>query len=153
MINQSNLLAIDKNWNQAEQSYKQTLSYLNSRTMPDLDVYISTASLGMLLSKQAQTLSSTLQSCLAKLITEATQQPASEERMTLAIGIAAILPTEMALSVIQESQRNETLQPLIVAVQLENGEKIRTSEEALEVAADVRKRMEEMRKSFCIQVT
>jgi hypothetical protein len=121
--------------------------------MPDLDVYISTASLGMLLSKQAQTLSSTLQSCLAKLITEATQQPASEERMTLAIGIAAILPTEMALSVIQESQRNETLQPLIVAVQLENGEKIRTSEEALEVAADVRKRMEEMRKSFCIQVT
>lgn len=150
MIIQSNLLAMDKNWNQAEQSYKQTLSYLNSRTIPDQDVYISTASLGMLLSKQAQTLSSTLQSCLVKLITEANQQSSSEERMTLAIGIAAILPTEMALSIIQESQGNKTLQPLIVAVQLEKGEKVRASEEVLEVAADVRKRMEKMRQSFCV---
>ncbi len=153
MVKQSNLLAIDKNWNQAEQSYKQTLSYLNSRAIPGQDVYISTTSLDMLLSKQAQTLSTTLQSCLVKLITEATQQPPSEERMTLAIGIAAILPTEMALSIIQESQGNETLQPLIVAMLLEKGEKVRASEEVLEVAADVRKRMEKMRQSFCISET
>ncbi len=107
----------------------------------------------MPLSKQAQTLSSTLQSCLVKLITEAKHQSAPEERMTLAIGIAAIFPTEMALSIIQESQDNETLQPLIVAVRLENSEKVRASEEVLEVAVDVRKRMKKMRQPFRISGT
>ena len=149
MNNQSYLLAMEKKWHQAEQSYEKALSYLDDIAFPDQDIYSSIASLGMLLSKQAQKLSSTLQSCLVKLITEATRQPTSEERMTLAIGIGAVLPTEIALTIIQESQGNETLQPLIVALQLEKGEKVRVAEEVLEVAEDVRKRMEKMRKTFC----
>jgi hypothetical protein len=67
----------------------------------------------------------------------------------LAIGMAAVLPAEMAVSIIQKSIGHEALQPLIAALQQNMGEKVRASEEALEVAADVKLRMEEMREKYC----
>ncbi len=148
MVNQSNQLAINKNWSQAQQSYQNALVYLENKKCPDQDIYTSTLSLGMLLSKQAQQFSSTLQSRLVKLVSHANQQSATEERMALAMGIGALLPTEQALSIIQESQGHEALQPLIVALQLEMGEKVRSAEEILEVAEDVRKRMKEINQSL-----
>jgi tetratricopeptide (TPR) repeat protein len=148
-INQAHLFAIHKNWQQAEDYYQQALLCLDNINVANHDVYTSTASLGQLISEQGRLLSVLQQSCLAEVIKEATQQSASEERMTLAIGMAAVLPAEMAVSIIQKSIGHEALQPLIAALQQNMGEKVRASEEALEVAADVKLRMEEMREKYC----
>jgi tetratricopeptide (TPR) repeat protein len=126
-INQAHLFAIHKNWQQAEDYYQQALLCLDNINVANHDVYTSTASLGQLISEQGRLLSVLQQSCLAEVIKEATQQSASEERMTLAIGMAAVLPAEMAVSIIQKSIGHEALQPLIAALQQNMGEKVRAS--------------------------
>jgi len=151
-LNIANIYARGKQWKKAEESYQQTLLFHN-RDITSIDQIIinSTASIGRLISKQAQALSNVQQTGLSKVISEANKQSVSEERMALAIGVAAVLPAEMALSIILGSIGHEALQPLVVVLQQDMGEKLRTSEEILEVAVDVRKRMLAMREKFCPQ--
>jgi len=50
------------------------------------------------------------------------------------------------LPLLQESKAAKSLQPLIVALQEELGQKVRVSVEVKEVAADIRKELAELRK-------
>lgn len=148
MVNQAHLLAATQQWPQATEKYQHTLSYLKDKTIPDQSICMATASLGGLISQHAPALKKPLQAGLAKVVAKATHQSPTEERMTLALGIGAFFPPATALAIIQQSYRSEELQPLIIALQLEKGDTVRTSEEMREVAADVRKRMAQMREEF-----
>ncbi|MCU7836674.1 MAG: tetratricopeptide repeat protein [gamma proteobacterium symbiont of Taylorina sp.] len=148
MVNQSSSLAIKKQWKQANISYMGVLAYIENKAFPDKEIFLSSSMLGAALTEQAIQMSLKQQSAISHIISEAMLKAAAEERMDLAIGVCAILPNKTALSIIQKNTAHELLKPLIIALQLENKEKVRTSEELLEVADDIKKRLEKIRKNW-----
>jgi hypothetical protein len=58
------------------------------------------------------------------------------------------LPNKIALGIIQHSDSNNELQPLLIALRQENGETVRSSEEMLELVVDVRIRINELRAKY-----
>ena len=146
MINQANLFAMQQHWKNAESHYQQLLS--RTVDFPQSEIYRSTASLGLLTSQQADTFSEKQRVALAKVVIEANKKSWADKRMTLALGIAAVLPNETALAIIQSSEHKGELQPLLIALRQEMGETVRSSDEALEVAADVTIRIKELRKKY-----
>jgi tetratricopeptide (TPR) repeat protein len=149
MINQANTLAEASRWTLAEDAYTTVSRYVEGKVFDERENYSTTASLGVLVARKAPEMSKAVQSALVRVIRKATRQPPADERMVLAMGIAAVLPVATALDIIRESAGSDALEPIIVALQLELGEKIRTAVEILEVAADVRKRLPELREEYC----
>jgi tetratricopeptide (TPR) repeat protein len=147
-INQGNILAMEGNWSKAENYFRKAQSFGSGKEFQEHEVLSLTILIGISLTEIASELPPNLQSNLAHVFKIANQQPAKEERLTLAVGIGAVLPTELALSIIHDSGSDDGLQPLIVALKTERGEKVRASEEVLEIASDVIKRMEKIRSDF-----
>ena len=145
-ISQANLFSMQQQWKEAESHYQQLLS--RTVDFPMFEICRSTALLGLHISQQANTFSEKQCIALAMVIKEANEKSFTDERMTLAVGIVAVLPNEIALDIIQSSEHKDELQPLLIALRQEMGETVRSSDEALEVAADVTIRIKELRKKY-----
>jgi len=66
------------------------------------------------------------------------------------LGLAVFpVPAKLLLEILEsEAEKSQQLDPLIVALRLENGEDVRAPTEILEVADDVRKQLAELRESY-----
>jgi hypothetical protein len=146
MLSQANLFAIQRKWTESASYYQQALSQIIN--FSQFDIYRSTASLGLFIAQQADSFSEKECIALVEVIKEANNKSSAEERMLLALGVAAILPNKIALDIIQRSDSKDGLQPLLIALRQENGETVRSSEEMLELVADVRIRINELRAKY-----
>ena len=147
-INISNLLYAEQLWRKSYTSYKKANNYIANKNIIEKNIFISTTLLGMQLSQHVENKTKEIKSASIKLIKEATKKSNSEERMHIALGIAALFPIEKALTMIQEGQNSKALWPLVVALKQLNGEDVRTSVEVMEIAEDVKIRIKEMRKTL-----
>jgi tetratricopeptide (TPR) repeat protein len=148
LINLAHQSFIQQQWQKAEQYYQQAIEYISEKKPEGSNVILSTSSLGESLSNQMDQISANLQKAIVKLMSQANNQSPKEERMTLALGIAALLPTNRALAILNQGGESQVLLPVIVALQQLNKEQVRASVEVLEVAEDVKQRLVEIRKQY-----
>ena len=148
LLNYGHLLSIKERYAEAKKIYQKALLYLEGNDFSEHSIYVSIASLGLLISEKAPKLPKKSRAGLSKIIENAEIKLTSEVRMEMALGVCAIFSTEIALSIIQNSENNASLAPIITSLQQEKGENIRVSEEILEVAADVRTRIDKLKKLY-----